>query len=103
MDINTPEFEKQRRQAIIDSGEYLRFEIIIGKEIEKVNGHKGHIPSTMLEMKHAGPKQISDLYLCLLEFIKYLEKEYPKECLMGHLTGKCSNLGDFDYNSDEEA
>ena len=102
MEINSEEFERQRRKSILDSNKYLKFEIIIGVEQDEMNEHIGCVPSTLMEMKHVGPQQIGQLYLCLQEMIKHLEEEYPVDCLAAKLTSKCTNLGNFDYDINKE-
>lgn len=102
MKVNNEELERQRRQAILDSGKYLKLEIIIGKEEEPVNGRKGTMPCTTMEMRHIGGKQIGYLYLCLEELIQHLEEEYPMFCLTARLGSQCSNLGTFEFDPTEE-
>lgn len=102
ININACEMEKQRRQRILDSGKYLKFEMVIGKEQETIGNHIGVIPYTELTMHKVGPTEVGALYLCLQELSNLLEKEYPEACLMAKLTQKCSNLGDYDMKEGKE-
>ena len=105
--IDIPEMEKQRYQAIKRTGEYVELNILIGTENDETeDGLSVKSPVVTTHMHKCGPEEVACLYMTLQSIARVLERKYPVECLMGKLSMKVEDMGTIDSsftdNKDKE-
>jgi hypothetical protein len=90
-DIDVTELERQRRQAILDSGEYLKLEVLIGVGDDGAHGEK--MPVITTEMCQCTYKEVGCLYTALQTFLESYERDYPMECAYSMMTTRAKDHG----------
>lgn len=100
-DINIPEMEKQRYEAIKRTNKYLEMKILIGAENDKSEcGMVSKTPVVKTDMHNCSSQEISFLYITLQSIIKSLEERYPKECLISKLTMEAQHMGSVQWKNE---
>lgn len=105
-DVNMFELEKQRYEAIKNTGKYIELNVLIGEEddvsSEKSVGKKYPIVKTT--MIDCGEKEVARLYATLQGVIEQLEKDYPIACVLSKLTMKIRHVNtlETEINSEDE-
>lgn len=84
MQINIPEYEKQKRESILDSEQYVRMEVLIGKE--------DNIPVVTLEARKVTSKEMAYLITSLKETIKTIIKKDPMAGVLSLRMGANSEI-----------
>ena len=101
--IDVPEMEKQRYQAIKRTGEYIELNILIGTENDETeDGLSTKSPVVTTCMHKCGPKEMACLYATLQAVSNILKERYPIECLLGEIGIEVKNMGSIDSSVDED-
>ena len=102
--IDIPEMEKQRYNAIKRTGQYIELNILIGVENEEEKGNTAvKSPVVSMRIHNCGPMEVASLHATVKAVIENLEKQYPVECLMSNLTMKTEGMGSINIPlSDDE-
>lgn len=103
--IDIPEMERQRYNAIKRTGQYVELNILIGVENEEEKDNTAvKSPVVSMHMHNCGPMEVASLHATVKAVIENLEKQYPVECLMSNLTMKTEDMGSINIplSDDEE-
>lgn len=69
MQVNIPEYEKQKRESILSSGQYAKMEVIIGKN--------DNLPVVILEARKVTSKEMAYLITSLKQTMEVIIKQDP--------------------------
>ena len=79
MNVDMEEFNKQRKEEIINKGQYISLEIMVEKD--------NYIPFSRLELNKCGAKEMAMLVVIMNEITDKIKKEYPEAYFISKFMG----------------